>query len=113
MGAHTDNRAVTALFRVFGGAGERCHAEACQHTDFRGMHAGECLALAVWIPLSVLVATGDWLCGWLGLHGWNSVSRSARIPVAQFAALRIGREERGHAMADVAGAWRIVGGVPS
>jgi peptidoglycan/xylan/chitin deacetylase (PgdA/CDA1 family) len=41
-------------------------AEACQHGECRGMHSGEWLFLAVWVPLTVVVATGDWLCRWLG-----------------------------------------------
>lgn len=68
MCGQNDNRAVTALFRVFGGTAERCTAEACQHTTLCGMHAGECMALAVWVPLSVLVAVGDLLCRGLGLN---------------------------------------------
>lgn len=30
-----------------------------------GMHAGEWRFLAIWIPLSVFIATADWLCQWL------------------------------------------------
>ncbi len=66
MCVQTDNRAVTALFRVFGGSGGTCVAEACRHTEFRGMHAGEFLLLAVWIPLAAYVATADWLTRHLG-----------------------------------------------
>jgi peptidoglycan/xylan/chitin deacetylase (PgdA/CDA1 family) len=62
----SDNRAVSALFRVFGGGGRRCCAEACLHTGFRGMHGVEHAMLAVWIPLSVWVATAGYLCAWVG-----------------------------------------------
>ncbi len=61
MCVQSDNRAVTALFRVFGGSGGICVAEACRHTEFRGMHAGELLLLAVWFPLAVYVAMVEWL----------------------------------------------------
>ena len=66
MCGQTDSRAVTALFRVFGGAAEPCVAEACLHTTSRGMHAGERLFLAIWIPLTAIVAAGDGLRHWLG-----------------------------------------------
>ena len=61
MHVQNDNRAVSALFRVFGGKPQLCEAEACQHCDCRGMHSGEWLFLAVWVPLTVVVALGDWL----------------------------------------------------
>lgn len=63
----TDNRAVSALFRVFGGVDGGCHAEACQHTGFQCMHRMERFLLSIWIPLSVLVAAADFLVVQLGL----------------------------------------------
>jgi hypothetical protein len=62
MHAPGDNRAVSALFRVFGGQAPVCDAEACQHGVGRGMHRGEWRFFAVWVPLTVVVAVGDWLC---------------------------------------------------
>jgi peptidoglycan/xylan/chitin deacetylase (PgdA/CDA1 family) len=61
MHAPSDNRAVSALFRVFGGDAPVCDAEACQHAMSRGMHPGEWRFLAVWVPLTVVVALGDGL----------------------------------------------------
>ena len=67
MSETSDNRAVSALFRVFGGAGERVVAEARELADCRGMHAAECRAFAILVPLTVLVALGEWLANSLGL----------------------------------------------
>lgn len=61
MHAHSDNRAVSALFRVFGGKPPYCEAEDCQHCQCRGMHPVEWRFLAVWVPLTVVVALADWL----------------------------------------------------
>lgn len=66
MCGSSDNRAVSGLFRVFGGRGRRCAAEDCLHTGFRGMHGLEHTVLAVWIPVSVWVATAGFLCGRIG-----------------------------------------------
>ncbi len=65
-----DNRAVSALFRVFGGPGERVVAEAEALASCRGMHARETMAFAIQVPLTVLVALGEWLSGSLGIAGW-------------------------------------------
>ena len=65
-----DNRAVSALFRVFGGAGEYVVADARELATLRGMHGGETIAFAVLVPLTVLVALGDWLIRSLGSAGW-------------------------------------------
>ena len=62
----SDNRAVSTLFRAFGGAGERTVADVEVLTNQSAMHRGEVRAFAVWIPLTVLVALGDFLIGWLG-----------------------------------------------
>jgi peptidoglycan/xylan/chitin deacetylase (PgdA/CDA1 family) len=56
-----DNRAVSAFFRVFGGKPPVCDAEDCQHAASLGMHPGEWRFLAVWVPLTVVAALGDWL----------------------------------------------------
>ncbi len=61
-----DNRAVTALFRVFGGAGERVAAESEVRAAWRGMHRGETRAFSVLVPLTVVTASGVWLIGALG-----------------------------------------------
>ncbi len=64
-----DNRAVSALFRVFGGAGEYVVADVQELATCRGMHGGEMMAFAVLVPLTVLVALGDWLSRSLGIAG--------------------------------------------
>lgn len=65
----SDNRAVSALFRVIGGDAPRCEAEACQFHDQRPMHRMEWVFLACWMPLAVCVAVADalhlWLAWWL------------------------------------------------
>ncbi len=61
------NRAVSALFRVFGGAGEPVVADAHERADCRAMHGGECLAFAILVPLTILTALGEWLTASLGL----------------------------------------------
>lgn len=63
----TDNRAVSALFRVFGGAGEPVVADVQVVSDSRGMHRGEVLFLGILIPLTVLVALGEFLGRYLGI----------------------------------------------
>ncbi|MEO5713138.1 MAG: polysaccharide deacetylase family protein [Luteolibacter sp.] len=62
----SDNRAVSTLFRAFGGAGESVVADASVLTDQPAMHYGETRALSVLIPLTVLIAIGDVLVKWLG-----------------------------------------------
>ncbi len=62
----TDNRAVSALFRVFGGAEPPVVAEAHDFATRRGMHRGEFRVLATLVPLTALVAVADWLAGRLG-----------------------------------------------
>ncbi len=61
-----DNRAVSALFRVFGGGEPPVIAEAKQLASCRGMHAVEAAALAVWVPLTVWVMIADLLSQRLG-----------------------------------------------
>ncbi len=70
MNAPPNNRAVSALFRVFGGAGQRVVADAEELAPCCGMHGGECLTFAILIPLTVLIALGDWLSRSLGISGW-------------------------------------------
>ena len=65
-----NNRSVSALFRVFGGAGQRVVADAEELAPWRGMHRGECATLAILVPLTVLIALGDWLSKALGIVGW-------------------------------------------
>ncbi len=69
MNASPDNRAVSALFRVFGGAGERFVADARERATCHGMHGGECMAFAILVPLTVFIALGDWLIRSLGIAG--------------------------------------------
>lgn len=67
MNASNDNRAVSALFRVFGGAGELPVADAYLPSKWRGMHQGENSAFSTLIPLTVLVAIGHGLVSLLGI----------------------------------------------
>lgn len=60
------NRAVTAMFRVFGGRGIGRRGDAGERAPLRGMHLLEYRVLAVWIPLSVLVAVAHPL-----MQGWG------------------------------------------
>jgi peptidoglycan/xylan/chitin deacetylase (PgdA/CDA1 family) len=78
MCPQSDNRAASAIFRVFGGAGKPCLAEACQHAGGRDMHVVEQRILAFWIPLTVWAATGSVLM------------RSMGAPAAMLAALPVG-----------------------
>ncbi len=67
----SDNRAVSALFRVFGGAGEPVVADAREVSPARGMHAGEYRVLSILIPLTLLVAIAGVLIPRLGAGtGW-------------------------------------------
>jgi peptidoglycan/xylan/chitin deacetylase (PgdA/CDA1 family) len=66
-----DNRAVSALFRVFGGAGPREIADGFERTSFRAMHRGERFILGLLVPLTVLVGLSEWLVKWCGpVAGW-------------------------------------------
>ena len=62
----TDNRAVSALFRVFGGAEPPVVAEAHDFATCRGMNRHEFRVFATLVPLTALVATGDLLAWQLG-----------------------------------------------
>jgi peptidoglycan/xylan/chitin deacetylase (PgdA/CDA1 family) len=62
----SDNRAVSALFRVFGGAGEPVVADVKVVSHRRGMHRGEVVFLGIVIPLTALVAIGEILSRYLG-----------------------------------------------
>ena len=65
------NRAVSALFRVFGGAEPRVVADGFERTRFRAMHNGERLILGWLVPLTVLAALSEWLVQWMGaITGW-------------------------------------------
>ncbi|MEO8617035.1 MAG: polysaccharide deacetylase family protein [Luteolibacter sp.] len=60
------NRAVSTLFRAFGGTAQRSAADAEVLTDHPAMHRGEVLVFAVLVPLTILVGLGDYLVIWLG-----------------------------------------------
>lgn len=65
------NRAVSALFRVFGGTGPREIADGFERTEFRAMHRGERLLLGWIVPLTVFAGLSEWLVKWFGpLPGW-------------------------------------------
>jgi peptidoglycan/xylan/chitin deacetylase (PgdA/CDA1 family) len=70
MAGLPDNRAVSALFRAFGGAGERAMAEVVVSSDAPGMHRAERLAFALWFPLAAAVAAGSAMAPWLGAMAW-------------------------------------------
>ncbi|RYD47163.1 MAG: hypothetical protein EOP85_06000 [Verrucomicrobiaceae bacterium] len=66
-----DNRAVSALFRVFGGEESPVAADARETARDRGMHLGEHRVLAVLMPLTLLVAIAHPLAAWWGtVAGW-------------------------------------------
>ncbi len=62
-----ENRAVSSLFRVFGGEEVSPAADRRVATAEVGMHHREMLALALLIPATVLVAVGDVMVRWIGL----------------------------------------------
>lgn len=65
------NRAVSALFRVFGGTGRREVADGFERTSSAGMHAGERLVLGWLVPATVFVALSEWMVRWCGaIAGW-------------------------------------------
>jgi peptidoglycan/xylan/chitin deacetylase (PgdA/CDA1 family) len=66
----TENRAVSALFRVFGAEEESVAADAREISTRRGMHLGEFRALAVLVPLTLWVAIADGLSGFCGWGAW-------------------------------------------
>lgn len=68
MTTANDNRAVSALFRVFGGAGRRVVADAVLPTSEKAMHRGEWLFLALLVPLSVAVIAWDFTARVFGFH---------------------------------------------
>lgn len=66
-----DNRAVSALFRVFGGDEPRVSGEASEIPRTRGMNLGEYRVLAVLMPVTLLVAIAHPLAAWWGtVAGW-------------------------------------------
>lgn len=66
-----DNRAVSALFRVFGGADEATIADARLCASSRGMHLGEYYVLSILVPLTLFIAIGSMLENHLGeWPGW-------------------------------------------
>lgn len=66
-----DNRAVSALFRVFGGEEKSIAADAREISNSRGMHLGEHPVFSVLIPLTAFVAFGAWQSPMIGAAaGW-------------------------------------------
>ncbi len=78
------NRAVSALFRVFGGMGRREVADGFERTGFTAMHRGERLVLGILVPLTLLAALSEWLVAWLGV-----VPGCALLLPASFAVLNL------------------------
>ncbi len=75
-----DNRAVSALFRVFGGAEAPVKGDAVEISGERGMHLGEYWVLSMLVPVSLWVGLGGWLSGFFGGAGWF-----VALPLAFFA----------------------------
>ena len=65
----SENRAVSAIFRAFGGMEPAIVADAKVETTRRGMHRGETLAYSVLVPLTVCVAVADVLMKFAGTAG--------------------------------------------
>ena len=71
MAVSPDNRAVSNLFRVFGGEQELPDADARELASSKGMHLGEHRAFSVLIPLTVYVAIGaEFGSIWGGVGAW-------------------------------------------
>jgi peptidoglycan/xylan/chitin deacetylase (PgdA/CDA1 family) len=71
MSSRASNRAVSALFRVFGGAEEIRSAEAHERPRWQGMHLGEHRVFSILIPFTVFIAVSDGLSKLLGYpSGW-------------------------------------------
>lgn len=71
MAVYTDNRAVSGLFRVFGGEEELTDVDAREISPTQGMHLGEHRAFSILIPLTVFVAIGtEFGSMWSGVCGW-------------------------------------------
>jgi peptidoglycan/xylan/chitin deacetylase (PgdA/CDA1 family) len=71
MNDPSDNRALTALFRVFGGEEKRRKADAHECPNARGMHPGEYRVLSILVPLSLWIVMAGWLSSSLGnVAGW-------------------------------------------
>ena len=66
MQSLSDNRAVSALFRVFGGAGTRQVGEASRRAEAGALHRAEWFFLSTVVPLMILVAIGEGLVRGLG-----------------------------------------------
>lgn len=62
----SDNRAVSSLFRVFGGEESRAEADVEELARCRGMHRQETVVLAILFPLTVFVAVCEPLAAMLG-----------------------------------------------
>lgn len=86
----TDNGAVTATFRVFGGAGKRLQGEAVRRLAGPGSHAGEVRVLGTLVPLVVAAAAADALA-----RCWGPWWALLALPAVLFAGL--------HALAVVLG----------
>ncbi|MES2475376.1 MAG: polysaccharide deacetylase family protein [Verrucomicrobiota bacterium] len=71
MSLQSNDRAVSALFRVFGGAEPEVTGDAVEISSERGMHLGEYRVLSVLVPVSLFLCLGDWLAGLLGMAGWG------------------------------------------
>lgn len=66
MQSFPDNRAVSALFRVFGGAGTPQIGEVSRRAEAGALHRAEWFFLSAAVPLMVLIAIGEELVKALG-----------------------------------------------
>lgn len=81
MTDYPDNRAVSALFRVFGGAGELPPADVREIPKTRGMHSQEHAVFSILIPLTVWVASISSFLSQLGT-GWSLLAGTIVAAVA-------------------------------
>lgn len=88
------NRAVSALFRVFGGTEEPAAAEAGEWAAWRGMHTSEWRVLGVLVPLTVVVALGDALAVWVGVAAGYLLAIPAGFLALQILAFLFGAKSQ-------------------
>lgn len=81
MTDYPDNRAVSALFRVFGGAGELPPADVREIPKARGMHSHEHGVFSILIPLTVWGACISLFVSSLGT-GWSLLAGTIVAAVA-------------------------------
>ena len=90
----SDNRAVSAMFRLFGGQGRPLRGDDVKRLAGPGAHALEARVLGVGVPLVVAVAVIERLRVWCG-PGWSAgVVLPVGLEEVQVLAVLIGRVAR-------------------